>query len=81
MPPDLAAAHSQDRCWHHQIRVVCAQLNGHFDRALRVSGRSGANLSCMHAFRQGATFRPHAPSWILAPHISLLGVVPEGVAS
>ena len=80
MPPDLAAAHSQDRCGHRRIQVVSAQLNGHCGRAVRLS-RCSTNLSSMHAIHQGASLRPHDPSWTLVPRIPLLHAVAEGTGS
>ncbi len=81
MPPDLAAALSQVRCRHCEFRVVGAQLNGHCSRAVRISRRCSTNPSPMHAIHQGASVRPHNPSWTFIPHIPLLHIVAKGAGS
>lgn len=81
MPPDLASAHSQDRCGHRLIRVVSEQLNGHGGRTVPISRRCSTNLSPLHAILGGGSVQPHDPPWTAAPHISMPHVVAEGAES
>jgi hypothetical protein len=75
MPPDLAAAHSQDRYRHRWIRRVSAQLNGHCDHAVRTFWRLKANRSPMPTIREDVSVRPNDPTWTVAPHIPRPNVV------
>jgi hypothetical protein len=81
MPPDQAAAHSEDRCGRCRTRAVSAEPNGHCGRAVRISRRCSTNLSPMRAMHQRAAIQPHDSQWTLAPHIFLLHVVAEGAGS
>jgi hypothetical protein len=82
MPPDLIAAHSDGRCRLHRTWAIGAEPNGQYGRAVRTSRRQSENPSLStHAIHHRASVRPHDRPLTLAPHISMLHVVAEGVGS
>jgi hypothetical protein len=78
MPPDLAAALSQDRRRHRRIRVVSATQWPLWPRSWPIPAVQHTPFA-LHAVHQSV--RPHDPPRILAPHIPLLHVVAEGAGS
>jgi hypothetical protein len=82
MLPDQTAAHSEDRFGHSRARAVSAEPYSRCARAVRISQWTSTNLSLpVHAIHHRSSIQPHDSSRTLAPKISELHAVAEGVGS